>query len=233
MNLSFYGRNVFQVTKLNLLNLFSAKTKLEEVTKEIAKEKNELSERQVALQTMEDRTKYFQSMPASLQKKEQVKKKMLLANPGMDLELTKKMNNVGYAEKSAYNKDKHRQRPPVHKYAVIGDPLEYGMDFSLHQTETHEKYNGVVPDIDIPRHYRSLRKHKSAPVPVVKKGGIPANIRAMYGSQIVDQLFSDHKAVDRVKEQMSQDQIKRLRRHEKVRLLFDEYLLVRFPYFLN
>ena len=171
------------------------------------------------MQNMEDRAKYFQSMPNSLQKKDQMKKKLLLANPGLDFELTKKMNNVGYAEKNAYNKDKHRQRPPVHKYAVIGDPLEYGMDFSLHQTETHEKYNGILPNYDTTRHYRSLRKHKSAPVPQNVKGEIPANIRAMYGSQIVEKLFADQAAVDRIKDQMSQDHVKRLRRHEKVRLI--------------
>lgn len=165
---------------------------------------------------MENRAKYFQEMPAKLMQNEQIKKKMLLADPGLDFELTKKMNKVGYAEKNAYNKDKHRQRPPVHKYAVIGDPLEYGMDFSLHQTETHEKYNGITPTYDTSRFYRKLRQHKSAPAPTHKKGEIPANIRAMYGSQFVDRLFADKDAVDRVKQQMTHSATRRQRKHEKV-----------------
>lgn len=175
---------------------------------------------------MENRAKYYASIPSPLKQDHQLKKKMLLADPGLDFELTKKMNDIGYAEKNSFNKDKHRPRPPVHQYSIIGDPLEYGMDFSLHQTETKEKYAAyTLHRPDNIRYYRSLRQHKSAPLveehgsipPMLEeRGSIPANIRAMYGSKLVDELFSDKLAVGRVRQRIDQDRIRKQMRPEKV-----------------
>lgn len=192
-----------------------AKDELIAEEKGIAQKKDELSGRLAAMADMEDRAKYYGSVPAPL-KSQTLKKKMLLADPGLDFEISKKINNVGYADKNTYNKDKHRQRPPVHKYAVIGDPLEYGMDFSLHQTETHEKYSGHTPHSDSARFYRSHRQPQSASVAVEEKGTIPANIKAKYGSRFVEQLFEDEQAVERVKQLMANEKQRQQRKHTKV-----------------
>lgn len=191
------------------------KNQLAAAQSEIEAKQQHLNERQVAVTDMENRARYYGAMPSPLRRERQLKKKLLLADPGLDLELAKKMNNVGYSENN-YNKDKHRQRPPVHKYAVIGDPLEHGMDFSIHQTETHEKYSGHAPP-SAERFYRSLRQHRSAPL-VTVKGAIPANIKAKYGSKLVEELFADEQAVDRVKQQMEREMIRQQMRHQRVRI---------------
>ncbi|KAF6039966.1 hypothetical protein EB796_001726 [Bugula neritina] len=196
----------------------AAKDQLQVAKEQIGKKEQELNNRQAALSDMEKRAKYYASVAPSLHKDEQLKKKLLLAEPGLDFELVNKMNNVGYAKINTYNKDKHRERPPAHKYAVIGDPLEYGMDFSLHQTETHEKYKGHIPISEQLRHHRSLRQYKSAPPTVLEKGAIPANIRAKYRSYLVDELFADQEAVDKVKHQLNEEKIRQQRRHEKTEL---------------
>lgn len=178
-----------------------------------------IDDRQIALSDMENRAKYFMRLPTSLSTKDQMKKKLLLANPGLDFELTKKMNDVGFDRKNDYNRDRHQPRPPVHKYSVIGDPLEYGMDFSLNKTETHEKYD--TPKYlghQIQQQRPRVRDHYSAPATFKDDNpdGIPANIRAKFGSKIVDELFADKKAVDLVKERLSKEKAVRRRRREKV-----------------
>lgn len=198
------------------LLLFTAKQRIISDHSLLTKEQEGLTDRQKALQDMENRVKYFQTVPSSLHSKTQVKKKMLLAEPGLDFEVTKKMNNVGYPKHNDYNRDKRQVKPPVHKYCVIGDPLEYGMDFSLLKTETHEKYEAPKSLGEQPRYFRSLKKEYSIPLANQKPGEIPANIRAFYGSQLVEQLLADKEAVERVKEQMNFDKIRKQRRHQKV-----------------
>ncbi|XP_067928771.1 uncharacterized protein [Watersipora subatra] len=199
------------------LQPIAAKDQLEMEQSNIKAKQDKLGEREQAVMDMERQAKYYGSIPTPLQQNQQLKKKMLLADPGLDLELTKKMNDIGYAERNSYNKDKHRQRPPVHKYAVIGDPLEYGMDFSLNQTETHDKFDKPT-QTTTNRHYRSLRQHKSAPAVASEPGSIPANIRARYGSKIVAELFADEEAVGRVKKRMNEELIRQRMPHRKVAL---------------
>lgn len=178
-----------------------------------------LDNRQAALTDMENRAKFFVQLPTTLHTKEQVKKKMLLADPGLDLELTKKMNAVGFETKNDYNRERNQARPPVHKYSVIGDPLEYGMDFSLHKTETHEKYD-TPRQLESPtrRRPRLPRDQRSAPSVLHDNhsDGIPANIRAKFGSRLIEELFADQNAVDLVKERLAKEREGRRRRHEKV-----------------
>ena len=195
-----------------------AKMRLEAVQKDIKAKQDNLSDRQRAVLDMEKQARYYSSIPSSLHKGQQLQKKMLLADPGLDFELSKKMNDVGYAERNNYNKDKHREKPAVHKYAVIGDPLEYGMDFSVHQTETHEQFSKPSA-LSSQRFYRSLRQQQSAPAAVTEKGAIPANIRAKYGSEFVEKLFADEEAVERVKQRMERELIRQQMRHKKVNII--------------
>jgi len=73
----------------------AAKDQLQVAKEEIGKKEQELNNRQAALSDMEKRAKYYASVAPSLHKDEQLKKKLLLAEPGLDFELVNKMNNVG------------------------------------------------------------------------------------------------------------------------------------------
>jgi len=198
-----------------LLVGFIAKASIEAKQATLQQKEAKLSKRQRAVAEMEDHAKYFQSLPESVHTQTQVRKKMLLADPGLDFELTTKMNDVGLHPKNNYNREKYQKRPPVHQYAVIGDPLEYGMDFALNETETHEKYRGHDFARTAPVY---IERRKPQPMPL-DSNGVPINIRAMYGSKVIDELFSDKKAVERVKADIEQEALKRKRIYKHVRIV--------------
>lgn len=207
---------MFHVNKLPLI-VVAAKI-LNHEKEILSGQEKQVTERQRLLADMESRARYFRSLPPSLNTNDQVSKKILLADPGLDFELTKKMNTVGYPEKNDYNREKNRVRPPVHKYAVIGDPLEYGMDFSLYHTETQEKYN--APKALGQQHIFHRNVVRDCPSTLAPRtrapGEMPANIKAIYGSRLIDQLFSDKEAIDRVKRGLEAEREILRKAHQKV-----------------
>lgn len=109
----------------------------------------------------------------------------------------KDMNDVGLSENNSYNRDKYRQRAPVHKYSLMGDVLRNGNEVYRREQTEIPKFNRNSIDTSQPN--VALVRHASAREQRSSEGAVrlPPNIRHQFGSRVCDSLLSDKKVVEK------------------------------------
>ena len=113
-----------------------------------------------------------------------------------DLDHAEDINIVGLHGKN-YNRAKYQERPPVHQYSVIGDPMKLGMDFPLKETSlaprVKKPHRHKGPDW-LPKEHFMFPKTEPKPTSAIS---LPPNIQHQFGTKICNAVLSDE---DKIKE---------------------------------
>ncbi|XP_064625247.1 uncharacterized protein LOC135486411 isoform X1 [Lineus longissimus] len=126
----------------------------------------------------------------------------------MDLGHTSDINIFGVNRNTkSFNRDKYEELPPVHKYALIGDVLRPGMDFTAKKPQTSPMEERKQIDADMyDSHYSKMyghrKQHSSNALDLGLAVQLPVNIQHQFGTKVCQNLLSDNdKVQNTLKEQ--------------------------------
>ncbi|XP_013404365.1 uncharacterized protein LOC106169449 isoform X2 [Lingula anatina] len=119
-----------------------------------------------------------------------------------DIQHAAEINRVGLGSTRAYNRDKHGDKGPAHRYALIGDPLRKDMDFNedvYGERASTAFIETTAERLGFPSF--KLQKTKKDVSKEANKYDLPQNIRHQFGSKEVDRLLADQALVKRTLEE--------------------------------
>lgn len=113
-----------------------------------------------------------------------------------DLHHASEINRVGLNSRQSYNYDKYRTRPPAHKYALVGDILRPGMDFTGRNSEQSAKSSMKWSTQANPS--KTIRSQTAAPTFSSQNCvvDLPMNIKHFFGTKVCNSLLSDQRVVN-------------------------------------
>ncbi|XP_064594596.1 uncharacterized protein LOC135461425 isoform X2 [Liolophura sinensis] len=122
-----------------------------------------------------------------------------------DLHHASEINRIGLNSRQSYNYDRYRTRPPVHKYALVGDIMRPGMDFTGRNDE--ESAKSSMKWSTQANASRTTRSQTAAPTFSSQKCvvDLPVNIKHFFGTKVCDSLLSDQRVVNDTLTQQKRD----------------------------
>ncbi|CAH1775212.1 unnamed protein product [Owenia fusiformis] len=111
-----------------------------------------------------------------------------------------KINIVGLKDTKGFDYQKSKEKPPVHQYSIIGDPLRLGMEFN---DKEQTSYKSHMFPLDVKSYGNKPQMGRRAKFPIGNGSNgisdVPLNIQHKFGTKICRSALSD---LDKVQESL-------------------------------